>query len=505
MRLIPNRKWPIQKHQIADEIKQWLIKNGGEEEKVSSPHEDWRIKYSDATITFYKNGTLFITDSDDGALIEVHKFINSLVGSRFTISKKEFLIGCDETGKGEVLGHIVLVGVLFPNDIYQELEQNIGVADTKISHGIQYWDGLMQKIDFFRSKGLRFFIETIPPWQVDKYNINKLLDLTYQRILLSFAHGVDLKKCRIVLDDYGVGPTLNRYLKSLENGGAEVIKTHKADENYFESRVASLIAKWKQQKVIEAIARNPEFQIEGNSIGSGNAGDPKTNAWLKEWHKSGCEWPWFVKKSFKNIQQIEGKVVARKKLPPPINEYLLSEDFMKRFEGGELNIKTLSFVCPFCGVSAKSVKLSPKNNLTTASCISCQRDIRDLALTLRYYCGSVLPDNSVIVRGFLSKDLEGEKFFENFTVLIHPVVKTESDTRGGKKELERLGRFHSIGRIKLEEISSLTAYKNLENLDSAIRDDLIQQGALENNAILITADNGMKGSAHAKGLFVFEL
>ena len=502
MRLIPNCKWPIPNQQIADEIRQWLVKNGGEEEKVSNPHEDWRVKYSDATITFYKKGTLFITDSNDYALLEVHNFINSLVGPRFTISKKEFLIGCDETGKGEVFGHIVLVGVLFPNDIYQELEQSIGVADTKISHTVQYWDDLMKKIDFYRDKGLKFFIETIPPWQVDKYNINKLLDLTYQRILLSFARKIDLKECRIVLDDYGVGQSLNRYLKSLENGGAEIIKTSKADENYLESRVASLIAKWKQQKVLEAVTNNPEFQLTGNSIGSGNAGDSTTIAWLREWHKTGREWPWFVKKSFKTIQQIERSNVVRKKLHPPINEYLLSEEFRKKFEGGELNIKTLAFVCPYCGESAKSIKLLFKNDITTASCINCRKDIRDLALALRYYCGSVLPDSNVLMSGFISKDLSGTKFFENFSVLIHPVVKKESDAPGGKKEFERLGLYASIGRIKLIETSSLLDSGGLENIK---RDEVIQLAAVENEAILITADRGMKGSAQAKGLFVFEI
>ena len=37
------------------------------------------------------------------------------------------------------------------------------------------------------------------------------------------------------------------------------------------------------------------------------------------------------------------------------------------------------------------------------------------------------------------------------------------------------------------------------------RDEAIQLASLERNAILITADNGMKGSAQAKGLFVLEL
>jgi hypothetical protein len=121
---------------------------------------------------------------------------------------------------------------------------------------------------------------------------------------------------------------------------------------------------------------------------------------------------------------------------------------------------------------------------------------------LRYYCGRLLPDSSVITRGFLSKDLEAAKFFENSTILLHPVTKKESDNPGGKKELERLGRFASIGRIKLEETASLLDPNKLDNIS---RDEAIQLGSAQHRAILVTADNGMKGSAQAKGLFVLEV
>ncbi|HXG50818.1 MAG TPA: hypothetical protein VNN77_05345 [candidate division Zixibacteria bacterium] len=482
MKLISSRKWIVQEAAITDKIKEWLTANGGlEDQKITSPHEAWRIRYSDATFTFYKKGTLFVTDSNDGALVQAHDFIDSLVGSTFMAPTKEFLIGFDETGKGEVLGHLVLVGVMFPSAIFTELERVIGVADTKVKHTVEYWDELFRKIDFFKDQGLRFFIEKIPPWHVDRYNINKLLDLTYQRILLHFAVGADLKQCRIVLDDYGIGASLNRYLKSLENGGAEVIKTTKADETYLESRVASLIAKREQQKVMEAISKNPEFTLPRKSLGSGNAGDPDTLEWLKAWHASGKEWPWFVKRSFKTIQTIEGKVAPHKKVSPPINDHLLSKEFRSKFESGELNIKSLSVVCPSCGAVAKSAKLIPLGGVTTGLCTNCKKELHGLALTLRYYCGRLLPDSSIIARGFLSKDLEGARFFENFTVLLHPVTKQESDTPGGKKELERLGRFASIGRIKLEETASLLDPNTLNNIS---RDEAIQLGSAEHSAIL---------------------
>jgi len=506
MKLISNRTWQIESETDIPQIKGWLINIGGkEDENLTNPYEKWRIRFLDATITFYaspKKMTLFITDSDYEEILKVHKYIDSILGSKFVLPSKEFLIGLDETGKGEVLGHVILVGVMFPKGLFNELDRFCGVANTKTKRTTAYWDEVFNKIDFYRSKGLEFFIEKIPPWHFDKYNINQLMDLTYQRILLYFAQKLELQKCRIVIDDYGVGLRLKNFLNFLSQSGSEVILTSKADDKYLESRIASLIAKRMQQKVLEAISNSHEFKIKNKELGSGNAGDLKTLDWLSTWWAIHKKWPWFVKQSFKTIAEIEGRQAFKKYKVPPLNENLLSEEFRKKFNSGKLDIRSLSVVCPSCGQIGKSIKLIPKEGRTTAICVSCSEEIIGTAITLRYYCGRILPDNSIITRGFLSKDLESAKFFENFTILLHPIVKKESDHPGGKKELERLGHFHTIGRIRLEESAPLIKY---EDLESVVRDDAIQEGALEHNAILMTADNGMKGSAQAKGLFVFEV
>jgi ribonuclease HII len=73
---------------------------------------------------------------------------------------------------------------------------------------------------------------------VDKYNINKIMDVVYQRILSQFFRKIPMDKCRIVIDDYGVGPTLNRFLNFLKQQNAEAIVAHDADENYLEAKIA---------------------------------------------------------------------------------------------------------------------------------------------------------------------------------------------------------------------------------------------------------------------------
>ena len=116
------RPWRNIEKSLAQKIKEYLLEQGGIEEKVTGIHEEWRIKFSDSTFTYYKNGTLYSTPSIslDPAVTEAWNYIDSLVGSSYVLPSKDFLIGLDETGKGEVIGHMVLTGVIFPKEIFRE-------------------------------------------------------------------------------------------------------------------------------------------------------------------------------------------------------------------------------------------------------------------------------------------------------------------------------------------------------------------------------------------------
>jgi len=265
--------------------------------------------------------------------------------------------------------------------------------------------------------------------------------------------------------------------------------------NILRQKQRSGISKRIREAVIKAINEKPEFQIDGLSVGSGNVGDRQTSDWLRRWYSTKRQWPWFVKRSFKTIWEIEGKKGKPKKITPPIREELLSRDFIEEFNRGNLAIQSLSLVCPHCGAINKAISYA----ISKVKCPSCNKFIDDVSVTLRYYCGYIVPDSNIIMRGLLSKDLENKKFFENFTIVIPPVVRKECDTPGGKKEFERLAKFTSIGRIKLEEPGRVEDIP--DNLSSIERDERIMEHVLEYNSIFITADNQMKAQAVSKDVF----
>lgn len=496
----PGQKWVNVTEAMASRIKEYLLREDGvEDDQIDAAAEVWRVRFSDATITYYKSGTLYSTDSNDPAVKSAWEFIESLLGSRFEPPTKEILIGLDETGKGEVIGHTVLVGVLIPASLTKELEALVSVADTKKKRGPAYWDDLFMRLEQFKSQGLQFQVERIPPWHVDRYNLNKIMDVVYQRILSIFSRHAKANECRIVVDDYGVGDTLRRYLRALKNAGSEVVIATGADDRYLESRVASVLAKRDREKAIETLRKDPDYQADGHDVGSGNAGDPETVAWLSAWKKAGKPWPWFVKQSFSTIRKLDGLTGNVAKQALPIREDILSKEFLEEFHQGRLSVTSLSIVCSSCGTIAKAALVTPDSRGTfVGRCLAdkCKKPIPDLGFTLRYYCGYVLPDSNIITGGLLSKYLERSRFFEGFTVLLHATVRRECDTPGGKAELGKLANFAAIGRIGIKEVG--------HHVDAAsiVRDEAILESALRYNAILMTDDKNMKAAAQARQAFV---
>lgn len=100
----------------------------------------------------------------------------------------------------------------------------------------------------------------------------------------------------------------------------------------------------------------------------------------------------------------------------------------------------------------------------------------------------------------ISNDLMASRFFENFTVILVPVVRKECDgTARGKREFEELRRYDSMGRIRLEAVGSVGDVP--DGLSNVVRDEMIIGACVEHSAILLTADKSMATFAVGKEVF----
>jgi len=466
-----------------------------EDSNIKSSHEAWRLRLGGSVFTAYKKGTVFCNGGDAPELEFLYGKIAEALGQVRDVPSAQFLIGLDETGKGEVLGHSALAAVRVRQSSLANLDSAVSTIDTKSRKGFAFWDGALRDIDALRGRGVEYLVETVPPWDVDRYNINKILDVVYQRLLTRILAGIDAGQTRIVIDDYGVGRNLEDYLEALQAAGAEVRVETKADTRYPEVRAASIVAKWRRELAMKGIGER--YLLPNHPVGSGNAGDPTTKSWLTAWKATGQAWPWFVKRSFRTIREIDGRGQALPKEDPPIRHELLSPESSDRFREGRLSTSSLSIVCPSCGVVSSGAKLTPApdGRGLTGRCIGCGEVIRDLETTLRYYCGLVLPDTSVIVAGTLSKDLDQRGFFGGFTIILPTVVGRESDAPGGRSELAKLADFAAMGRISMVAVESSVAGTSAE------RDSVVIRCAKDTDSILVTRDGGMYGSAAAHHVF----
>jgi len=195
---VANRTWKGIATEAAGRVRDYLLQNGGVEKSTASEYEAWRVRFSDATVTYYTSGSLTSTPSraTDPAVTAAWEWIDGLSGPRFEPSEKGFLIGLDEAGKGEMFGHTILAGAVIPKHLESAVDSVIGAADTKKKHSFSYWDTLYKQIDELKRDGLEFTIEKIPPWDVDLYNVNKILDVTYQRILARFFRTARIEQAR---------------------------------------------------------------------------------------------------------------------------------------------------------------------------------------------------------------------------------------------------------------------------------------------------------------------
>ncbi|MCX7795838.1 MAG: hypothetical protein N2380_04895 [bacterium] len=302
MNKLRSYSWRNVKGDLGKKIEELLLNNGWIRKENRSPVELLRMKLDDFTCIFYKNGTLYISypDYKEKNFRELRDLINSYVGVRYIVPSKDFLIGFDEVGKGEVIGSIILAGVRFSRELFDDLDIIVDNVDTKHNHRMEYWEEIYRKLEESKDRGFCFLIEKISPREINgKENVNKLLDQRYKKLLEDLIEGLDISRFRIVIDDYGVGSILAEYLTKLKKQGAEIVVVDKSEDKYLETRIASIIAKYERYVELENI---------GIPFGSGSVGDKKTIDWLREWYRVHREWPWFVKKSFKTIKRIESYI-----------------------------------------------------------------------------------------------------------------------------------------------------------------------------------------------------
>ncbi len=196
------------------------------------------------------------------------------------------LCGCDEAGRGPVIGPMVIAVVCGESDAIKR----IGVRDSKMLS-----EATRERM-FEEIKRIANSVEYIV---VDEKQID---EATFKNEL-NLLEAKTISKLIKPANEYIVDcPDVNeeRFAKLLTelSGNGNIVSKHKADVNYPLASAASIIAKVTREREISQI------KLEIGEFGSGYPSDERTISFLENYFKLNRKLPPHVRKSWKTVNKI---------------------------------------------------------------------------------------------------------------------------------------------------------------------------------------------------------
>lgn len=376
--------------------------------------------------------------------------------------KKRYLIGFDESGKGECFGSLFLGSAKIKIEDLEYFQKILGKKDIKKLEWI-----IIDKLFNSLKDKFKYEVYQIPPNKIDEFDLTLLLDEGY----VSLIEKISLvpEEEAYLIDDYGASVKIEKKIIELRNNRAEVIIAEKADVNYTACMLASLVARRARIKEMERLSSENAIidpQTGEKVCFKSGAPNQETEKYLKTYRKLNpySDFPYFVRKKWSNIQELE-KNFPKSKINLVFscttcksNNYKLCIHFNKEKEFSEC-------FCPSCG------------------CNISKEEMGDFLLKF-----PVILDTSTIISRIITKDLTTSQFLMGCSFVIPSIVYEEIDTKqpnlkkGSLKEVEELKRFSE------KKVISLSDFK-VEDYSDVKNDKKIMRVLRAKNGIIMTKDN----------------
>jgi len=207
--------------------------------------------------------------------------------------------GVDDAGRGCVIGPLVIAGVLMKEEDLPKLVQ-LGVKDSKLlsprRRGVLAVE-IKKTVE-------KFSVAKLSPKEIDKVvlegrklrKLNWLEARTMAKVIETLRPDVAYVDASDVLEERFKQDILDCLSFKLK-----VISEHKADRNYPIVSAASIIAKVERDREIAELARTH------GDFGSGYPSDPRTVHFLKRCLEKSCDYPDFVRRSWKPAKKAKSE------------------------------------------------------------------------------------------------------------------------------------------------------------------------------------------------------
>lgn len=248
---------------------------GFSKEEAKTIFEELRLKKDNVTLILYNSGKLLLqgkADDVEKAVRELKKIgIQKLKGSGSFRKESGWIIGTDESLKGDTFGGLVVAGVK-ANDAVRKKLLELGVADSKMLSD--------KEILILVDK-----IKTIAPCEIKSLlpeEFNKSHDVTH---LLNKMH----KECA---DDLSPGKHVVDKFPGCAVGDVAV---EQAESKYIEVAAASVLARAIALKQLDYLSVQAGFVLP--------KGSTHVKPALEEMKKKGLDFKKFVKVDFSNVKE----------------------------------------------------------------------------------------------------------------------------------------------------------------------------------------------------------
>ncbi len=215
-------------HEKLEELKELLLKLGGQEIQKKNEYEEYRVRFEDKLLIAYSTGTVVF---NEGLADIVSKMFKGL-GIR---------VGIDEVGKGEAEGPLVVCAVAL-DDEGRSKAVSAGLVESKIAKK----ERLMEIANKMREAALAIGTVVVSPTEFKRIwkrgNLNELLAMWHAQALESVISS--LKRIDVVIVDSFDERKLREKLEPLtKKVRARLILENEADRRYLEVAAASIIAR----------------------------------------------------------------------------------------------------------------------------------------------------------------------------------------------------------------------------------------------------------------------
>ena len=209
------------------------------------------------------------------------------------------IVGCDEAGRGPLIGPLVIACVGFRTDVLKTLEE-LGVKDSKQLTPNKRSELFPQILESAEASAVNF----IPPEVLDRYNLNSL---TYQALESMVSGLASLSAVESVfIDKVGDSSPLVTYFRYWL-GVKEVVIEEKADSKYVVVGAASIVAKVLRDSIVERL------KASYGDFGSGYPTDERTRIWVVEYYRLNGYLPPIVRKSWKSLKGLAPSEFRKKR------------------------------------------------------------------------------------------------------------------------------------------------------------------------------------------------